>query len=176
MEKRVWKGNYGRALSALRSTLSSPKFCMDDVHSPRTQGAVILTEDKWFTKLSSIGMQIGSKRTPVCLHSLCSFRGDVMGYITEGTKRMDAVPPPPPSKGGFKIVTDGLALAGFKWECLLLGFQDIYFSPRERPRPLLPLEIEASRYNGWIWMDLETVMLSEVSQRRRNMTSLMCGI
>ena len=101
---------------ALCSTLSSPKFSMDDVHSPRTQGAVMLTEDKWLTKVSSIGMEIGFKRTTVCLHSLCSFRGDVMGYITEGTKRMDAVPPPPPSKVGFKIVTDGLASAGFKWE------------------------------------------------------------
>lgn len=94
---------------ALCSMLSSPKFSMDDVYSRLTQGAVMLTEDKGFTKVSSLRMEIGFRCTPVCLHRLCSFRSDVTGYITEGTKKLDVFPPPPPSKGGFKITTDGRA-------------------------------------------------------------------
>lgn len=94
--------------------------------------AVMLTEDKWLTKVSSIGMEIGFKRMTVCLHSLCSFCGDVMGYITEGTKRMHAVPPPPPSKGGFKIVTDGLASAGFKWEWVYCWASRTFTSSQEK--------------------------------------------
>lgn len=109
-ERHIWKGNYGWAVFTLRWALCSLlPSSLDDVYSHLTQGAVMLTEDEWFTKVSSLQMEIGFKCTPVCLHSLCSFRSDVMGYITEGTKRVDVFPPPPPSKGGFKITTDGLA-------------------------------------------------------------------
>ena len=129
LKGELWPRSVRPALCAM---LSSPKFSMDDVYSHLTQGAVMLTEDKWFTKVSSLRMEIGSKCTPVCLHSLCSFRSDVMGYITEGTKRVDVFPPPPPSKGGFKITTGGLAQAGFKWEWVYCWASRTFTSYQEK--------------------------------------------